>query len=139
QRPSAAAIDGIFGGVAACTLPNGPGTTPGSACPGITPTSKYFVNRTADGTGTLFTGGAGFGATNGNAGSVRYDGPLTDPAFPGEVYRKFTADSILRENNLEALTTVPLERYSLFAKGEYEFADNVSAYLRGNVAHSSTR
>ncbi len=139
QRPTQAAIDSLFGGLPACTLPNGPGATPGTPCPGILPTGKYFVNRSADGTGTLFTGGAGFGATNGNAGSSRYTGPFTHPDYPDEVYRKITADGILRENNLEALSTVPMERYSMFAKGEYEFAENTSAYMRANVAHSTTR
>lgn len=145
QRPTPAAISNIFGSLVTdpCNLLNGPLgpdglPTAGSACPPISATSKYFVNRSADGTGSLFTGGAGFGSTNGNAGSVRYNGSFIDPRNPDESYRKVTADGILRENNLEALTTVPLERYSMFAKGEYEFADNVSAYLRGNVAHSRT-
>ena len=134
QRPTQAAINSIFTAVPSCTLPNGTG----AACPGITPTSKFFVNRTADGTGKLFTGGAAFGTTNGNAGSYRYTGPFEDPAYPGEAYRKLTGDSLLRENNLSALTTVPLQRLSMFGKAEYEFTDAISLYLRGNVAHSVT-
>ncbi len=134
QRPSQAAIDAIFNALPECTFPNGTGT------PCLTPDTndKYFINRTPDGSGSIFTGAAAFGGTNGHAGSYRYNGPLTDPAT-ALPYRKITADGALHENNLSALTTVPLERYSLFAKAEYQFAENVSAYLRGNLAYTDTK
>lgn len=129
--PTQAAINAIFNAQPACTLPNGTGT----ACPTPSRTGKYFVNRTANGTGSLYTGAVTFGSTNGNTGSYRYAGPLGDSDLP---YRKQTAEGLLRQNNLDALTTVPLSRVSMFGKAEYEFTDNITAYMRGNFAHSET-
>jgi outer membrane receptor protein involved in Fe transport len=132
--PTQAAINAIFTALPACSLPNGTGTP----CPTPDPNDKYFVNRAANGAGTLFTGANAFFGTNGNAGSYRYTGPLEDPDYPGLPYRKITADGVLHENNLSALTTVPLDRYSMFAKAEYDITDRFTAYLRGNFAHTQT-
>jgi outer membrane receptor protein involved in Fe transport len=131
--PNQAAINAIFGArpTAACVLPTG------AACTYPSPTGKYFVNRSGNGTGSLYTGALGFGAVNGNSamGTSRYNGGFGDPDLP---YRKLGADGTLRQNNLDALSTVPLSRVSMFGKAEYEFAENVSAYLRGNLAHTET-
>ncbi|MCP5144516.1 MAG: TonB-dependent receptor [Gammaproteobacteria bacterium] len=138
NRPTTAAIASIFptASLLSCTNPgNGlPCSSPGT-------TTKYFINRTPDGNGTLWTGGQAFGSDTGQRGLYRYagyPGPEIDPVS-GEVFRKVVGDGTLEENNLDTLTTVPLERYSMFAKAEYEFTDNVSAYLRANFAHTETR
>jgi outer membrane receptor protein involved in Fe transport len=131
--PTQAAINAIFGAppTAPCLLPTG------AACTYPSRTGKYFINRTANGLGSIYTGAAGFGATNGNApiGTSRYSGGFGDGDLP---YRKLTADQLLRQNNLDAITTVPLTRVSMFGKAEYEFLDGLSGYMRGNFAHSQT-
>jgi iron complex outermembrane recepter protein len=130
--PSQAAIDAIFGVQPACVLPTG------ATCTNPSRTGKYFINRSPDGTGTLYTGAAAFGAANGNYAqyaNTRYAGGYGDPDLPG---RKITADNFLRQNNLAALTTVPLSRVSMFSKAEYGIAENLTAYLRGNFAHTKT-
>jgi iron complex outermembrane receptor protein len=131
--PSQAAINAIFGAQPACTLPTG------AACTNPSRVGKYFVNRTPGGTGTLYTGAAPFGAVNGNYAqyaNTRYTGGYGDADLP---YRKITADNVLRQNNLDALTTVPLSRVSLFGKSEMEIAENLSVYMRGNFARTETK
>ena len=136
--PSQAAIDSIFTELPGedCVLPNGTG----ELCQEPIPNGKYFVNRTPDGTGTVFTGGDGFFGTNGAAGSYRYAGPFEHPDYPGLPYRKRGADNVIYEQfeNIRAINSVPLERYSLFSKAQFEFAENLTAYLRGNFATMRT-
>lgn len=129
-RPTQAAIDSLFTDMPDCIYPTG------VTCSTPAPNNKFFVNRTSDGTGSLFTGASAFISTNGNAGSYRYDGPLTDDS--GQPYRKYNSDNLLVENNLSALTTVPLERYSMFARAKYDMTDNITAFIRGNFASTKT-
>jgi iron complex outermembrane recepter protein len=135
QRPTQAAIDSLFTDMPPCTLPNG------SACPTPNPNGKYFVNPTPDGTGTLFTGGAAFFGTTGHAGSYRYEGPWEHPDHPGLPFRKMGANNVIYEQleAIQAINSVPLERYSAFAKAQFAFTDSVSAYLRGNFTTTRTQ
>src|SRR5690606_8541190 len=106
--PSGSLVNQIFSDLPACTLP---GT--GNACPLPGPTSHFFVSPSADGNGQLFTGAPSFAGTVGNAGAVRYQGPMTDPKT-GLPYRKYNTDGVLSQNNLDTLTSLPMTRYSFF-------------------------
>lgn len=139
NRPDQGVLDSMFPSLPTCTLQNGTG----NPCQTPSAAGKVYVNRTPDGTGTVFTGARAFIFNNGATGSSRYTG--IDNWAQGAIesegglpYRKISNDGYLQENNLSALTTVPLERYSMFAKADYEFADNLSAYLQGSFAYSKT-
>jgi outer membrane receptor protein involved in Fe transport len=90
--------------------------------------------------GTVYTGAsifntvspAGKGAT---AGLYRYNGPLTQGDF---VFRKIDGQGFLQEYIPHHKANVPLERYSLFARAEYELTDSVSLYLQSNNVEAKT-
>src|SRR5690606_662947 len=107
-------------------------------CPLPGPTSHFFVSPSADGNGQIFTGAPSFAGTVGNAGAVRYQGPMTDPKT-GLPYRKYNTDGVLSQHNLDTLTSLPMTRYSFFTKGEYEVADNINAYMQANYAHTESQ
>jgi outer membrane receptor protein involved in Fe transport len=132
-RPSQAAINALFPGQATCFNPNGTACTPITALNG-----SFFINPTPDGTGTLFTGGQNFFSGVPQGGASDYTGPFESPEFPGLPWRKRLADGSIGENQLANFNSFPLERYSLFAKGEFEVAPNVDAYVQGNFAKTIT-
>jgi outer membrane receptor protein involved in Fe transport len=132
-RPSAAAVSAIFNNPPPCFLPNGTG----NPCLPVNNASTFFINPTPDGTGTLFTGGS-VGGNNGQQGSYRYAGGFDNPEFPGLPYRKQMADGSIGQNNLRTYTSLPLQRYSMFGKGELEVAPDVSLYVQGNFARTQT-
>ncbi len=90
--------------------------------------------------GTVYTGAsifngvspAGKGST---AGLYRYNGPLTEGDF---IFRKIDGQGFLQEYIPGHKANVPLERYSIFARGEYQMTDDISLYLQGNNAESQT-
>ena len=91
--------------------------------------------------GTVYTGASIFNAVsppgNGStAGLYRYNGPFNNP--DGSLFRKIDGQGFLQEYIPHLKANVPLERYSLFAKGEYELTDSVSLHLQGNIVESST-
>ena len=91
--------------------------------------------------GTVYTGASIFNAVSppgsgSTAGLYRYNGPFTNP--DGTLFRKIDGQGFLQEYIPHLKANVPLERYSLFAKGEYELTDSVSLHLQGNIVESST-
>jgi iron complex outermembrane receptor protein len=109
-------------------------STPAANCPmdangaylGVPNSAWMFINRTPDGTGTVFTG-IGQGGT-GAAGTYRYQGPYNVDnygQFQGLPFRVTQPDGNLKENTWYQLASIPLERLSAFAKGHFDVSDNV--------------
>jgi iron complex outermembrane receptor protein len=98
--------------------PNGPsqaavdaifGTTPGSAAR----TTPFYFNTD----GTLFK----------QSPVRRYNSNV-----PG--VKHVTTNNTLAEPETDAQISSPLDRYSIFARGTFEFTENVSAFLQGNLS-----
>jgi len=109
--PSQAVVNSIFSDAAPGAVPN---------------TARFYINRTTDGTGTVFTG-LNQGAT-GVAGAYRYDGPLNVDnygEFAGLPFRVFQPDGGLKENTWYQPASIPLDRLSSFARGHFQIAENV--------------
>jgi iron complex outermembrane recepter protein len=97
-------------------------------CPAgsVANTATFFVNRTPDGSGTVFTGGGGLFGANGIPGAYRYTGGFEDPygQFPGLPWRKLQPDGRITENALHSWSSTPLDRYSAFGRGVFNVSDN---------------
>jgi len=118
--PSQEAVDALFP-----TLP--PGT--------LSPSLQYYINRTPDGTGSVWTGYNAASAP----GSVKYEGPFELlPLFPGLPFRKQQPDGRIVENTLHQWTTYPLDRYSAFARGRFEVAENTSFVAQAMFTRTRT-
>lgn len=107
SAPSAAAIRNIFG-----TAPFTPGA------------DSFFVNPSKQ---TLFLNSPASGA-------VGYTGPQNDEF---KVTSGFTGAGQLNMNNVEAAFSSPLERYSMFARANYDFSDSLTAYMQANFTNST--
>jgi outer membrane receptor protein involved in Fe transport len=112
NNPTAAAVATIFN--------QAPGPVPVA--------SSFHINQS---NGTVYTGDHPNGA-------YRYaDGfPLMTP--DGQPQRKMLADGTIDENQPNALVSLPLDRYTLFARGRYGINDSVEAYAQGNFAQTLT-
>ncbi|HEY8518514.1 MAG TPA: TonB-dependent receptor [Gammaproteobacteria bacterium] len=109
--PSQAAIDQIYD-----QLP--PGT--------ISPLAEIWINETPDGTGTVFSGvSTQFGAGSAPA-AYRFAGSMEDPRYPGLPFRKRHPDGRITENILDQWASIPLDRYSGFARGRLELSDSLT-------------
>lgn len=122
NNPSQAALDSIF-------VDLDPGTIPRNA--------QLYFNPTPDGTGTVFTG-ASFSQGAAAAGSYRFNGPLVDPDHPEATYRKFQPNGLLVENALDRWSSIPLSRYSFFARGHYDLSDAITATAQASFSRSKT-
>jgi outer membrane receptor protein involved in Fe transport len=60
------------------------------------------------------------------AGSYRYSGPLVDS--DGIQWRKYDDDGQLDQNRPNVILQLPLDRYSVFARGIMEVADNMRVF-----------
>jgi iron complex outermembrane recepter protein len=74
-------------------------------------------------------------------GAYRYNGPLVDET--GATWRKreisnASTNGQLRENELAEYIQIPLDRYSLFARGHYDLTDNLRAFADVLYSRSST-
>ena len=88
---------------------------PGIAAPG----EEVYVNPD----GTLFLNSSSQGAVN-------YTGPLNDEfKLAGE---GTTNPGVLNNNTTYGLITTPLKRYSMFARANYDFSDNLNVYMQGS-------
>jgi iron complex outermembrane recepter protein len=145
--PSQAAVDALFGPVAAngasrpagyipCTAtPPGPSNgfgffgNPASTCTivngrnaGVPNNANFFVDRA---TGNVY---AGLMNAAGAAGTYAYSGAYNQDSFgnfQGLPYRVKQPDGQLKENNFWQWSSFPLERNSAFAKGHFDVSDNV--------------
>ncbi len=89
-------------------------------------TTRFYVNRTLDGTGTVFTG-LNIGA-QGVRGAYRYAGPFNVDnygEFEGLPFRVIQPDGGLKENTWYQPASIPLDRLSSFARGHFDIADSV--------------
>lgn len=73
-------------------------------------------------------------------GAYRYNGSLTDQGYPWRKIEQSNASTNgnLRENELEEWLQIPLDRYSLFGRGHYEFSDNLRAFAQVLYSRSTT-
>jgi iron complex outermembrane recepter protein len=131
---TATCVDCIFSGLAPGTIPNNVNT----------------VNYRTNDDGTIFTG-MGF-AQDGPTmapGGYRFNGPLYDPSIPGSggnhqgefaglpVFVR-APNGYIKENNLYAWASSPLERLSSFANGHFDVTDNVRVTAQASVTRTQT-
>lgn len=131
--------------------PNDPPPFVGIRLPGVCPTdangvnlgvpnnATFYINRTPDGTGTVFTG---LNNPAGAAGSYRYEGPFdvgNYGEFPGLPFRVRQPDGTIKENTFYHRASTPLERLSSFAKGEFEVSDNLRLTAQAMLTRTETR
>jgi len=117
--PSQAAVDALFPMLPAGTL---------------SPNLQWYINRTPDGTGTVWTGYNAASAP----GSVKYEGPFEHPDFPGLPFRKMQPDGRIVENTLYQWTTYPLDRYSSFGRGRFDIAENLRVITQAMFTRTRT-
>ncbi|HEY6817018.1 MAG TPA: TonB-dependent receptor [Croceibacterium sp.] len=119
-QPNQAATNAMFRAKGA------PATNPAGAALNIPLTASFYLNDD----NTLFLNqGNGTGANYvpllaGYTGT--YDG----------VSRKLTAGGLLRDNYIDQMLSTPMDRWSLFAKGDYEINDWVSVFGQANFVRS---
>jgi hypothetical protein len=134
--PNQNVVNSYFDQTTASCLVN-PGSNPFVSLPGICPTdangvnlgvpntATLFINRTPDGTGTVFSG---LNNPAGAAGSYMYDGPFNVGnygEFGGLPFRKVQPNGNIVENSFYQRASTPLERLSAFASGELEMSDSL--------------
>jgi iron complex outermembrane recepter protein len=112
NAPSQAAINAVFP-----MLPAG----------SIGRNSRFYINRSPDGQGTVWTGWNAATAP----GAVKYEGPFEDPRGTGLPFRKRQPDGRIAENTLYQFTSTPLDRYSTFARGRFDVAENLRLVAHG--------
>ncbi len=106
----------------------------------IAPTHNFFLNDD----GTLYSS-ANLGFPTGLTGAT-----AASPFNPGGTYRyKGDIDGVFRkrttnglaQNDTNAYRSTPLNRYSLFGRGGWQFNDNASWFLQGHLSqnHVDTR
>lgn len=76
--------------------------------------------------GTLFINSA-------TAGAVGYNGPTNDQF---KILGSGTSNpGTLSVNNLNSLVSTPLERYSMFARANYDISESMNVFLQANLSH----
>ena len=119
--------------------------------PGTIPNNVNTVNYRLNDDGTFFTG-MGF-AQDGPTmapGGYRFNGPLYDPNIPGSGGNHqgefaglpvfVTApNGYIKENNLYAWASSPLERLSSFANGHFDISDSVRVTAQASVSRTQTQ
>ena len=124
NAPSAGAVDAIWTQAPGVVLRNAAGQIGG----------RVYMNDD----NTLYTGGAifdgiapaGIGST---AGLYRYNGPLRQGDFQ---FRKIDAEGELEEFIPGHKANVPLERYSVFARAQYDLTDSIQAHVQATAVES---
>jgi len=132
---TATCADCIFSGLPSGTIPN----------------NVNAVNYRLNDDGTFFTG-MGF-AQDGPTmapGGYRFNGPLYDPNIPGSggnhqgefeglpVFVR-APNGYIKENNLYAWSSSPLERLSSFANGHFDISDSVRVTSQASVSRTQTQ
>jgi iron complex outermembrane receptor protein len=122
--PSAAAIDAIFTQAPGAVLRNAAGQIGG----------RLYLNDD----NTVYTGGAIFDGISpagrgSTAGLYRYNGPLRQGDFQ---FRKIDAEGELEEFIPGHKANVPLERYSVFARAQYDLTDGIQAHVQATAVES---
>jgi outer membrane receptor protein involved in Fe transport len=96
--------------------------------------ANFFLNPSDN--QTIYTGGAIFGAGEPD-GAYRYNSGFVSD-IDGRPFRKIDTQGLINENQTYKMLSIPLERYSLFGRGNYEFSDNASGWIQGTFAQSET-
>jgi iron complex outermembrane receptor protein len=119
--------------------------------PGTIPNNVNAVNYRTNDDGTIFTG-MGF-AQDGPTmapGGYRFNGPLYDPNIPGSggnhqgefaglpVFVQ-APNGYIKENNLYAWASSPLERLSSFANGHFDLSDSVRVTAQASLTRTQTQ
>jgi iron complex outermembrane receptor protein len=125
--PSGAAIDSIFTQAPGQVFRGSNGSISGRVA---------FNDDLSLYSGNAVFGGASPGGPGGVAGNYRYNGPTF---IDGTPFRKLDPDGRWEENIIGHKATVPLERFSTFAKAHYDLTDNVTAFAQINVSESNLR
>ncbi|HUF73505.1 MAG TPA: TonB-dependent receptor, partial [Gammaproteobacteria bacterium] len=131
NHPSQAVVNNIFDQATPC----GPEPFPGAigACPrdangnrlGVQNNAQIYINRTPDGTGTVF---AGLNQPTNREGAYRYEGPFDVDnygQFEGLPFRVVQPDGAIKENTWYQPASIPLDRLSAFGRGVFEVSDSV--------------
>jgi outer membrane receptor protein involved in Fe transport len=119
--------------------------------PGTIPNLVNNVNYRLNDDGTFFTG-MGFGQDGPTMapGGYRFNGPVYDPRIPGSggnhqgefaglpVFVR-TPNGYIKENNLYAWASSPLERLSTFANGHFDVSESVRVTMQASVARTQTQ
>lgn len=133
--PDQNVVNSIFDQATPCG-PGGPGIFgPSGAgdCPldangnrlGVRNDSQIYINRTPDGTGTVF---AGLNQATAREGAYRYEGPYNVDnygQYAGLPFRVIQPDGAIKENTWYQPASIPLDRLSAFGRGVFELSDNV--------------
>jgi iron complex outermembrane recepter protein len=117
NTPSAASIDGIFTQAPGVVLRNSVGTITGRV---------YLNDDNSIYTGAAIFDGVSPAGPGSTAGLYRYNGPLRIGDFQ---FRKIDSTGELEEFIPGHKANVPLERYSVFARANYELTDNIEAHF----------
>ena len=86
--------------------------------------------------GNAVFGGASPGGPGGVAGNYRYNGPTN---IDGTPFRKLDPDGRWEENIIGHKATVPLERFSIFSKAQYDLTEDITAFAQVMVSESNLR
>jgi outer membrane receptor protein involved in Fe transport len=133
--PDQGVVNGIFDQATPCgpqnpVLPPGfPGTCPQDANGnqlGVSNASQIYINRTPDGTGSVF---AGLNQPTAREGAYRYEGPYDVDnygQFAGLPFRVIQPDGAIKENTWYQPASIPLDRLSAFGRGVFDVSDTVS-------------
>jgi outer membrane receptor protein involved in Fe transport len=103
------------------------------AAPGsVDASANFFLNRSDH--QTIYSGGAVFGAGEAD-GAYRYNsGFFTD----GYQHRFIGQNGLINENQYYRMLSIPLDRYSSFGRGSFDFTEEVSGWVQGTFAHTET-
>ncbi len=115
----------------------------------LTNQAQYLINRTPDGTGTVFGGLAGgTGALNtagaapeylGSYGGFDANGIEYHPDFPGLPFRHRLVDGRITENTFYQWSSSPLDRYSAFGRGTFDVSDSMSVVAQAMFTKTNTQ
>ncbi|RPI62660.1 MAG: hypothetical protein EHM50_03580, partial [Lysobacterales bacterium] len=124
NTPSGGAIDSIFTQAPGVVLRNAAGAITGRV---------YLNDDNSVYTGAAIFDGVSPAGPGSTAGLYRYNGPLRIGDFQ---FRKIDSTGELEEFIPGHKANVPLERYSMFARANYELTDNVEAHFTAQSVES---
>lgn len=101
--------------------------------------ASFYINPTPDGSGTVFAGAGSFTGASGAGGAYKYDGPMYRDEYPGVAWRKVHSNGQITENALDSWTSIPLDRFSFFGKGTYDFSDAVTGRIQANFSRNRNK
>ena len=93
---------------------------------GVRNDAQIYINRTVDGTGSVF---AGLNQPTARDGAYRYEGPFNVDnygEFEGLPFRVVQPDGAIKENSWYQPASIPLDRLSAFGRGVFDVSDSVS-------------